>query len=327
MRSSLQLAALLLTIPALACTRPATEPAQLHETHTFPAPAGKLVSVEVQSIDVDVEVVEGETITANLDLEVHSSSRGSARRWIERNTPTFDDSPTRLEVQAPSRGHTVVMFGFLSTDGRLTLKVPSGCRLEVRTSSGDVHLSGEKALAGTVRIDTSSGDVTVRSGAHELIADTASGDVHVSGRDLAVLEADTASGDVRLEDGADRVVVDTASGDVTLRELRGDLSASTSSGEVRASWRTLAAGEAIKVGTSSGDVSLRLPGALAASGELRTGSGTISSELAGSEDERGRRFTFTAPAPAAEAPAGAAQASVAISVRTTSGDITLTRTP
>ncbi len=280
---------------------------------------GKLVVLDVRSLDVEAEVVETGTIDVSVELAARSSSRAAARRWVERNTPAFADSPARLEITTPRR-RSVSVVGFIETEGVIRLKVPAECRLEVKTGSGDVVLRGGAAAAAPVRIATGSGDVTVRGGARELVVDTASGDVRVTGEPLALLEVDTASGDITLDAGAERVAIDTASGDCVLRRLRGGLTASSKSGDIDARWQRLAPGARIVAETSSGDVALRLTRSVPVRGTVATAGGSIESELPGEEDRRGRRFTLAAPPAGAEAgPEGA----VELSVRTASGDVRL----
>jgi hypothetical protein len=296
----------------VACTRPAT-PNAVHESKTFPVAAGKLVRLDVRSLDVHVKVADASTISATVDLQARSSSRAATKRWIERNTPVFEDSESVLEVRVPSVGRRgLVVVGFFHTEGRLELVIPPSCRLEVKTSSGDVTVEGEAPLAAPVRIDTTHGDVTVRGGVRELIAETSSGDVRVSGQALAVLEADTASGDVTLEGGSERVIVDTSSGDAKLEKLTGDLSADTSSGSVSASWEHLVAGNKIRVKTASGDVRLRLPEGTPLGGELNTSSGRVHSDFSPTREKHGRMMSFAAP-----------RESVDVEVRTSSGNVNL----
>jgi hypothetical protein len=286
--------------------------------------AGKLVVLDVRALEVEAEVVEGGTIEIAVELDARSSSRAAARRWVERNTPAFADSPARLEITTPRRG-SVSAVGYIETEGVIRLKVPAECRLEITTGSGDVVLRGSVAMAAPVRVKTGSGDVTVRGGARELVVDTASGDVRVTGETLARLEVDTASGDVTLDAGADRAAVETASGECVLRRLRGGLTVSSKSGDVEARWLRLAAGERVDVETSSGEVALRLPQSVPVRGTVTTSGGSIESELPGEEDRRGRRFTLADPPAGAEAqPGGGA---VELSVRTGSGDVRLLSSP
>ena len=309
--------------------QPGTQ-ASHRDARTFASAPGKLVLLEVRSLDAEIEVVAGGAIEVAVELEAHSSSRAAAHRWVERNTPALEDSPSRLEITTPRRG-SVSVIGFIETDGVVKVKVPAECRLEVRTASGDVSLRGEAVLSAPVRIDTASGDVTVRGGARELLLDTASGDIRVTGPALAVLEVDTASGDLTLDAGADRAVVDTASGEAVLRGLRGDLSATTASGDVDARWVRAAPGTRVRVETASGEVTLRLPAGAPVTGEVRSATGSIESEYPGEEDRRGHRLKLAdAGRPAEAGPGGAAGGAaggaVDLSVRTVSGSVRLLET-
>lgn len=305
------------------CSRPQGSRTDLDLTNTFPAATGKLVRLEVGSLDVDVETVAGESISVETRLEAHSSSRAAAERWVEAHTPKLDDSPSRLEITATRRA-SMALFGFLSTKGMVRVKLPVQCTLEVHTSSGDVTIAGASLLAAPARVDTSSGDVAVRGGVRDLLVGTTSGDLRVTGVALAVLDATTTSGDVQLDAGAARAVVETSSGDLHLRNLGGDLSAVASSGDVDARWSGLPPSCTVRVQTSSGDVTLRLPAAADLTGEARTTSGSITSEYAGEEDRRGRRLRLGGGAATPEQPAHPV-AGVALSVRTTSGDVTLSK--
>ena len=315
MRRRTLIAALIVPLAASGCIRTRV-PLSVHATRTFPAAAGKLVRFEAGSLDVDVKVTPGAAITAEVEIDARSSSRGAARRWVESHTPTFDDSPSALEIRQPSRRTGVTVFGYLNAKVRLRLTMPPECRLEVQTSSGDVSIGGDAVAAGPVRIRTSSGDLTVTGGVRELIAKTTSGDVVVRGQPLAGLEADTTSGDVTLESGTERAIVGTSSGDVRLEKLAGGLSADTTSGEVAASWASLAPGAKIRVHTSSGDVRLRIPEATRLRGRISTRSGSIGSNLSGTTDRREHEMSFADAADAVE-----------IEVRTSSGDVNLHKHP
>ena len=308
-------AALTVPLVASACMR-ARVPLSVHDTKTFPAAAGKLVRLDVRSLDVDVSVAPVESITAEVDIDARSSSRAAARRWVDSHTPTFEDSPSTLEIRQNPGRSGVVIFGYIDTKGRVKVTVPPSSRLEIRTSSGDVTVTGEATVSGPVRIRTSSGSVTVTGGLKELIAKTSSGDVVVRRQALTELEADTSSGDVTLESGSQRAIVGTSSGDVRLEQLQGGLSVDTSSGEVAASWSTLAAGATVRVHTSSGDARLRVPASSPLRGLISTRSGSIRSDLAGTSGRHEHELSFTASGAAAE-----------IDIRTSSGDVSLHEHP
>ncbi|HVA55461.1 MAG TPA: DUF4097 family beta strand repeat-containing protein [Gammaproteobacteria bacterium] len=119
------------------------------------------------------------------------------------------------------------------------------------TGSGDVHVAG---LTGDFTADTGSGDVFAEHISGNVHADTGSGDVHVSEANSQILYADTGSGDVTFSNVKGDMKFDTGSGDVRLDDANGSLHADTGSGDVIA--RNYTGGESIWAGTGSGDVSL-----------------------------------------------------------------------
>ncbi len=300
----------------LAACRPAARgPARVADAREFEATPGKLVSVTVPALDVEVRVAERETIAVEVSLEASSSSPGTAARWVERNRPEFSDGPARLEISTPKhRRRTTVSFGRFRAEGHVTIELPPGCRLEVETVSGTVALSGERGLDGLVRLDTASGDVGVTGGARELAVDTASGDVVIEGGELVTLQADTASGDVRVKSRVARAEVETASGDVRLEALTGPLTVETASGELFARWRTRPDEGAARIRTASGDVQLRFPAGTVLRGEVRTTSGRLRSEFEGAWSRHRRSLELSAPEDGFE-----------VRIRTTSGAVVLAR--
>ena len=298
----------------LASCKPASRgPSRVSDAREFEATPGKLVSVTVPSLDVEVRVAKRETIAVKVSLEASSSSAGAAARWVERNRPEFSDSPGRLEISTPKRRRgTTVSFGWFRSEGRVEIELPPGCLLEVDTASGDVAVAGDEGLEGVVHIDTASGDVTVTGGTRELSVDTASGDVEISGAEIATLLLDTASGDVRVKSRVGRAQVETASGDVRLEALAGPLAAETASGDLFARWRSRPDEGAARIRTASGDVRLRFPATTVLHGEVRTTSGHLRSEFDGEWGKRRHSLVLSA-----------VEGGFEVRIRTASGDVSL----
>lgn len=312
MRPTLPIVTAITVIALSACHPPRREPSSHHETRSFPATAGKVVSCDLRSLDLDVHVQAGDAIQVAVDLEVSSSSRGAARRWLESHTPAFQDQANRLEIAVPRRRDGTFLVGYIRTHGRVTLTLPPQCRLEVETASGDVAVDGSQPLAGPVRLRTASGDAEIKGGVDDLVMRTASGNLEIQDHALRSLEFGSTSGDLRVRDGCGNVIVDSSSGEVRLADLEGTLSATTSSGDVVASWKTQPA--RVAVDTSSGDVTLELPEGTTVRGAVDTRSGEIRSSFEGTSEKRGRRLRWDNPAGASE-----------VTVSTTSGDVRLRR--
>jgi len=186
--------------------------------------------------------------------EVHVYRNGN------RGTPLHVD----LVVQVPA-GMSLALINYAGLTEANGIKN----NLQVKTSSGDVHVSDMHGqfsadtgsgdvhvadLTGDFTADTGSGDVFAEHVSGNVHADTGSGDVHVSESNSQTLYADTGSGDVTFSNVKGDMKFDTGSGDVRLDGANGSLHADTGSGQVEA--RNYTSGDNVWADTGSGDVSL-----------------------------------------------------------------------
>lgn len=188
----------------------------------------------------------------------------------------------QVQVTSSARGSAPTLYA------DLTIAVPRGSRLMVRTLAGEMKAG---ALVGEVTLATGSGAVVVDGIDGALMVDTGSGAVNVGqvrgkiGVDTgsgAILigelngegSLDTGSGSVRVDKvAASNLVVDTGSGSVDIRNGSIDvLAADTGSGAVTV--RGVAVGS-FAADTGSGSVTLE--GSLAAARDIAidTGSGKV----------------------------------------------------
>lgn len=147
---------------------------------------------------------------------------------------------------------------FDSSSGDIALSDFKG-EVTADTGSGDVTATTGR---GIFRCDTGSGDCLLNSFTGERIdLDTGSGDINVTGASARFVRADTGSGSIEIDvDDAEDVETDTGSGDVTL-----DLGGSKLS--------------RISADTGSGDVSVRLPRGIGFEMRTDVGSGDVSSDF------------------------------------------------
>lgn len=251
--------------------------------------AGKIDLVPAASGPVKVVAVvhaEGRTSTETRELL-------DAMRWVQEGDGTWNlawpvdryDAFAYLDdvgswgssSSGRFRGERVRVYGrprrgapLLYAD--LSISVPRGTRLEVRslvgdvrgrhlaadlrvdTGSGDVKLDG---VDGTLTVDTGSGDVELAAIVGTLRVDTGSGDVTIDRVEGPALHVDTGSGDVRVANGRVAAVsIDTGSGDIDVVEVQlTSLDADTGSGDVVVRGG-LAEATRVKVDTGSGSVQL-----------------------------------------------------------------------
>ena len=172
---------------------------------------------------------------------------------------------------------------------RLTVEMPPGLALELKSTSGDFATSD---LTGRQSLETTSGDVEVRGAGAAVDITTTSGDVVVSGPggarvrsvsgDVRVdaaggpLDLRTSSGEIAVSGAADSVRAASISGDIVVDRAPRGLDAGTTSGSVTV---TGPVNGTARVRSTSGDVELEL-GAGARRAEVNTVSGEIAVRLA-----------------------------------------------
>jgi len=246
--------------------------------------------VSVTSVSEDVRVLEatGDSVEAWLHGTASAADPASVPRLAaEAKGGTID---IRLERK------TRWVTGFNWSDLVLEVSIPKGYagKLSVEGVSADIEIS-DHAYAGVSLASTS-------------------GDIRVGAVGAADFSMHTTSGNLRAASlAAERCELSSVSGDIEVKSLSGGVNAHTTSGEV-----ALTLAEAFpraEVGSTSGDVTLRLPADAQFSLEARSTSGNVTCAfpitIADSRSGGGRN--------ALSGTVGGGKGSV--SVRTVSGDI------
>ena len=196
---------------------------------------------------------------------------------------------------------------------RYDVTVPVGTRVTATSISGSIEVRGTGA---EVIVRSTSGTVVIRDAADRVEAMSISGDIemrNVKGR----IRAESTSGDVRVDDGVGEISTETVSGNTSLRRSSFDgIRASAVSGSITYEG-PLARDGSYRFNAHSGSVLLILPVNVAATLELETFSGRITTDFPlvlqpGSSDRRGRRMEFTLGAGGARVVAGAFSGSITI---------------
>ncbi len=193
-------------------------------------------------------------------------------------------------------------------DVQLSLEVPSGFAVTLRSSSGDLSTSG---ITGAQALESSSGDVSVRDAPGTVQVNTSSGDVTAndlgrarmtsSSGDFEIdgvrggLELHSSSGDVTVRGARDSIAVWTTSGDLDLESAprwihartesgriqlghaSGVVQLDSQSGDIEVALSSPLAG--IEIGSSSGEVEMTVDRGAGLALDVRTASGTIEAEL------------------------------------------------
>jgi DUF4097 and DUF4098 domain-containing protein YvlB len=213
---------------------------------------------------VELALVSGEIRVTTWDRDeirvVASTERGTI-------VPSFSSSRLSLEARSVDRrlGPT-----------RYEVTVPKGVRVRARAVSGDISVAGTRS---EMDLSTVSGDIEAVDGTGRVEMES------VSGRIAA-----------RRMDG--RIVASSVSGSIETDEIKGELEAKTVSGRVRVDRASLTSLRSKSVSgsfelsgslsadgrstieTHSGTVTLRVPSAFAATVDMETWSGELSSDFA-----------------------------------------------
>ena len=252
------------------------------------------VAVQTNRGSVDIVAEDRTTVVADVvPLDRSDASRSAAEAAtvaLEGNT---------LVVQAPEAGGWQLRR---SPNLAVTVRVPTGSSLAVRTASADVRAHGQFA---TAEVRTASGDVRIDEVTGDTRAESASGDLQV-GRIGGALRIATASGDLDVGDVTGDVSSSTASGDMVLRRADGSVDATTASGDIRIG--VVRQGRT-GVRSASGDVEVGVAAGTGVWLDLNTMSGSTRSDLTMSDD----------------GPDPAAGAALELRVQTLSGDIHVRR--
>lgn len=180
-----------------------------------------------------------------IDIEVTFPRRVFQMNWGNRSV--------NIEIRVPRDADLDLHTG----DGKVDVQGVKGA-LILRSGDGNINLSD---LQGTLKADTGDGNIDMRNVRGELSLHTGDGNIDVTGIDGS-LRAETGDGRVRVNGRFD--VLDLRTGD-------GGIDASANEGsKLDANWR---------LNTGDGNLTLRVPGTIAAEVELETNDGSIDFDL------------------------------------------------
>jgi DUF4097 and DUF4098 domain-containing protein YvlB len=166
-------------------------------------------------------VVEG--VAGLAKIELRGKACASAADVLEniQFTQQREGATATAATKIPDIGDNWSIFGaghYAYMDVRV--RMPSGLKLDLRDSSGDLEVSG---LTNGLDLKDSSGDIKLRDIVGAVNVTDTSGDIEVRGigGDFTVIS--DSSGDINVDDvKGNAVVQEDSSGDITLRHVGGD---------------------------------------------------------------------------------------------------------
>jgi len=174
-------------------------------------------SLELRNLSGDITVTAGSG--RDVVVEIIRRSRGrtddDAKLGLQRVNATVDQRGDRAVVEARYESVSNAPY---SVDVNYQVTAPAGVAIRLNSMSGDATVRGMK---GDISAEVMSGNIGISGASRISKAHTFSGDVTLTDIDTTgELTAGTISGDVLLERvKARRVDIDVTSGDITAREL------------------------------------------------------------------------------------------------------------
>jgi DUF4097 and DUF4098 domain-containing protein YvlB len=197
---------------------------------TFAVDGPAVVDAETDFGDVTVTGGEGDEVEVIARLNLWGADEEDARRQVDVQM-TQEGNRITVRVVHPERIYVAAFSKGSQVD--FEIRVPADASLRLVTSSGDLTVS---AVAGTVELDTSFGDIEVKEVNGPVSAESSSGDVSVIGlKDGGDVEVETDFGKLALRDiAANSLTAHSDSGDIRAEEivLDGALDLRTSFGSV-----------------------------------------------------------------------------------------------
>ena len=148
---------------------------ELNQTERFPALPGKRVVVDAATLAIHVRSADIREVEATTELRISGVGEERASSWIERHTPTLEDTPQELAITARPGSDGFMWLGHLTARARIRLALPPYVTPDVTTSSGDISIRGDFPSA-KVLFRTATGQVELVGAAAEADVRSASGD-------------------------------------------------------------------------------------------------------------------------------------------------------
>ena len=223
---------------------------------TFPIASGGKLVVDVDFGGIEVTSHEGDQVEVRVERKVTRGTQEEEQQFLQDRPVVFTQEGNTLTIRSRAEKKNAWAWkGKQRLDGRYTIAVPRHFHTQLKTSGGSV---GINHLEGDAQLHTSGGSIQVAGGGGSLKG-------HTSGGSIAVKEF------------RGPVQVNTSGGSVHIEVVSGNVEGSTSGGSVSASLKAVP--DSVKLSTSGGNVTLRVPNNAAFDLDAATSGGRAGSEL------------------------------------------------
>ena len=228
----------------------------------FEVNEGELLELEISTGDIIIDSWNENIVS----VKIFGNSRAE-----EKMEFTFEKTGKGVFVKADKKGSSWFNW-FSSIKLRAEVKVPKSFNVESKTSGGNVKLAN---VEGRLILKTSGGDILIDNSAGELTAKTSGGNV-VSKNHSGPSILKTSGGDIETFNLRGDIEANTSGGNVRLNVIKGKVDAGTSGGDVELNYSGENMG--VKLSTSGGDISVKLPKDFSANVYCKTSGGDVEIE-------------------------------------------------
>lgn len=218
-------------------------------------------SITVKDVTGDFKVTgwSKNVVEITQEIRIKSFTKGEAEEIYKRAQNAIIQSGSTIRIEGDYDGNRVY--------NNFTISVPEKFDVAIRTSGGDIELSGTE---GEVDVSTSGGDIDISDTAGRTRANTSGGDLKfsdisgtvagaTSGGDIDLKDIygqgtfTTSGGDIVLNNATDNISLNTSGGSIRVQQVSGDLGANTSGGDIH----VMNISGKCSVNTSGGDITLQ----------------------------------------------------------------------
>jgi Toastrack DUF4097 len=255
-------------------------------------PGGTLVvDIDFGSIEVGTNAT-GEVIV-DVWRKVGRSSKSAEEKFLKENPVNLSQDGDMVTIGSKSKNKSSWSWiGRNSNEAKYKITVPAkfnarlgtaGGAIEVDDLTGDVksHTSGGglhfARLNGPLDGETSGGGIHVKDCEGKIKINTSGGGIDVAGG-AGSLNGDTSGGSVSVKEFHGPMHVETSGGGIAIYGATGKVEGSTSGGSINAVLAKPVT-DMVKLETSGGGITLRVPGDAAFNLDAATSAGNVHSEL------------------------------------------------
>jgi hypothetical protein len=204
------------------------------------------------------------------EVNVKILGNDKAKEKVEFN---FNESSDLIEVEAKYDWSLFMLVKGVKL--RFEIKVPNEFNIDAATSGGDIKIQNIK---GKIETKTSGGDISVLDLNGKIECSTSGGDISCSNM-LGEINLSTSGGDIKANKFSGTLEVSTSGGDIQLAGSDAKINGSTSGGDISLDYN--GQNQGIDLGTSGGDINVKLPKDFNASANISTLGGSVKSDFTG----------------------------------------------